>query len=98
MKVGRLLTAAAVAGAVGFLGEVRVENAGGQAPRISIGVSEAQARPARRVARRTSRRTVRRHVALPGGCPLSGRYYYCGGVYYEEVVDNGATVYIVVTP
>lgn len=102
MKAGRILIAAAVVCSVGFLGEVRVGDSGGQGPRISLGVSEAEARPARRVARRTARRTtrrvVRRHVALPVGCPLVGLYYYCGGVHYEQVVEDGATVYVVVTP
>ncbi len=100
MKAGRTLIAAAVVCSVGFLGEVRVENAGGQGPRVSFGVSQAEAGPARRttrrVARRTTRRVVRRHVVLPAGCPLAGAYYYCGGVYYEEVVEDGVTVYIVV--
>jgi hypothetical protein len=29
---------------------------------------------------------------------LVGLYYYCGGVYYQSTVRDGATVYIVVTP
>jgi len=37
-------------------------------------------------------------AALPVGCPLVGLYYYCGGVYYQSVVQDGSTVYIVVTP
>lgn len=60
---------------------------------------------ARRVARRTSRRTARRTSArhnyynsLPRGCPLRGLYYYCGGNYYQPVVQGGTTVYIIVTP
>ncbi len=68
-------------------------------------LSEAQAgasrSEARRVARRTARRTTRRvnrRNSLPAGCPLRGLYYYCGGVYYQNVVQDGATVYIVVTP
>ncbi len=101
MKAGRILIAATVVCTVGFLGEFRVENAGGQGLRISFGVSEAEAAfraQTRRVARRTTRRVVRRHVVLPAGCPLAGAYYYCGGVYYEEVVEDGVTVYIVVMP
>ena len=55
----------------------------------------------RRVSRRTARRTTRRHSyirSLPAGCVLRGAYHYCGGVYYQPVVESGATVYIVVTP
>jgi hypothetical protein len=37
-------------------------------------------------------------ATLPRGCPLVGLYYYCGGVYYQSVVREGSTVYIVVTP
>ena len=102
MKAGRILFAAAVVGFVGFLGEVRVENTGGKGPSVSFGPIVAEARPARRVARRTARRTtrrvVRRHATLPYGCPLRGLYYYCGGVYYQQVIEDGATVYVIVTP
>jgi hypothetical protein len=79
-----------------------VERIGDQGPRISLGVSEAEALPrhrvARRTARRTSRRVARRHAVLPVGCPLVGLYHYCGGVYYQPVVESGKTVYVVVTP
>ncbi len=102
MKAGRIIIAAAVVFSVGFLGEVRVENAGSQGPLVSFGVSKAEAGPARRTARRTSRRTtrrvVRRHSVLPHGCPLAGAYYYCGGVYYQPVIESGTTVYVIVTP
>ena len=103
MKAVRILIAAAVACTAVFFTEFRVERTGDQAPRISFGVSQAEALPyhrrvARRTARRTSRRVARRHAVLPGGCPLVGLYYYCGGVYYQPVVESGQTVYIVVTP
>ena len=55
----------------------------------------------RRVARRTARRTSRRQAylrSLPAGCALRGAYHYCGGVYYQPVVQSGTTVYVVVTP
>lgn len=55
----------------------------------------------RRVARRTSRRTARRQSylrSLPAGCVRRGGYWYCGGVYYQSVVQDGATVYVVVNP
>lgn len=56
----------------------------------------------RRVARRTSRRTSRRvayrqyYHALPSGCYWASPYYSCGGVYYEPVIENGTTVYVIV--
>ncbi len=57
---------------------------------------------ARRVARRTSRRTSRRwaygtyYSYLPSGCYWLSPYYNCAGVYYEPVVEDGTTVYVVV--
>ena len=77
---------------------------------VELGVSGAQARPARRMARRTSRRVTRRTVVRTNhryrvynrhsiaGCYPYSYYYNCGGVYYRGVVQNGATVYIVVNP
>lgn len=58
-------------------------------------------RQGRRVARRTARRTTRRqnyYNSLPGGCVQRGSHYYCGGVYYQPVVQGGRTVYIIVNP
>ncbi len=105
MNVGKILIAAAVLCTVGFLSEVRVGSSVGSSDdvkslRISFGVSEAQAARgvAVRTTRRVTRRTVRRYTVLPVGCPLSGRYYYCGGCYYQAVVEGGTTVYIIVTP
>ena len=102
MKAVKILIATAVACTATFFTEFRVEHIGDQGPRISLGMSQAEALPrhrvARRTARRTSRRVARRHAVLPGGCPLVGLYYYCGGVYYQPVVESGQTVYIVVTP
>jgi len=102
MMAGRILIAAAMVFTVGFFGDFRVVNSGGQGPSISFGANEAEARPARRAARRTARRTTRRTVrrltVLPYGCPLVGFYYYCGGIYYEQIVEDGETIYIVVTP
>jgi hypothetical protein len=103
MKAMRILIAAAVACTAVFFTEFRVEHTGDERPRVSLGVSEAEALPyhrrvARRTARRTSRRVARRHAFLPAGCPLMGAYYYCGGVYYQPVVEQGKTVYVVVTP
>lgn len=53
-------------------------------------------RVTRRTARRTTRRVVRRHSIA--GCAFRAPYYYCGGVYYRPIVENGTTVYIVVNP
>ena len=71
--------------------------------------SEAQAdvtrREVRRKVRRAVRRVNRRHAYyrnLPRGCVRaairSAWYWRCGGVYYRELVEDGATVYIIVTP
>jgi len=53
----------------------------------------------RRVARRTARRTTRRNTyinTLPAGCVRRNAYWYCGGIYYQPVVQDGRTVYVVV--
>ena len=55
----------------------------------------------RRVARRTARRTTNRndyYNSLPAGCVRRNAYWYCGGVYYQPVVQNGTTVYVIVNP
>ncbi|MEO1702572.1 MAG: hypothetical protein AAFR71_11015 [Pseudomonadota bacterium] len=67
-----------------------------------FGAKVAAAGPAVRAARRTARR-VTYYYSLPAGCVsrvLGGvRYSYCGGVYYQQVVDDaGVTAYIVVNP
>jgi hypothetical protein len=77
------------------------------APVIAFGPSSAEAAPrhqlrrqarrvSRRTARRTTRRVARRHSVA--GCARHSAYYYCGGVYYRPIVENGQTVYIVVNP
>jgi hypothetical protein len=79
----------------------------GGTPMIVFGPSSAEAAPrhqvrrqarrvTRRTARRTTRRVARRHSVA--GCALRSGYYYCGGVYYRPIVENGQTVYIVVNP
>lgn len=77
-------------------------------PAITASTAEATVRPyhgqARRVARRTARRTTRRTAArwayyshLPaGGCYWVSWYYNCAGVYYQPVVEDGVTVYVIV--
>jgi hypothetical protein len=101
MKNAKLLSVFAVALAVGvFSGPVHIGNFGiGNG--LSIATDSAYAAPrhaARRTARRTTRRTVRRLTVLPAGCVWRAPYHYCGGVYYQPVVEGGTTVYIVVNP
>lgn len=74
-------------------------------PGIATAEAGQRLRQSRRVARRTARRTSRRvnrrqnHLdALPGGCVLRAGYQYCGGVYYQPLVQGGRTVYVVVNP
>ncbi|MEM7744431.1 MAG: hypothetical protein AAF409_12055 [Pseudomonadota bacterium] len=104
----RRLIIAAVAGLLAFgLPPLSAPNQSSDSTSIARSLSAAEAtansnrRVARRTARRTSRRVNRRHDyyrALPGGCARAGLYWRCGSVYYNEVVDNGATVYVIVTP
>ncbi len=107
MKIKMVLLSAALGCSIGLLADARIEITGQKSTQIllSFGVGEAVAQRrghTRRVARRTSRRTARRvshrYVALPAGCPLRGPYYYCGGVYYQAVVESGSTTYVIVTP
>ena len=69
-----------------------------------ITVEAAYARPYRRSVRRTARRTSRRVTRRTyyrrsiAGCAFRAPYYYCGGIYYRGVVQDGATVYVVVNP
>ncbi len=104
MRFKKFLLPVALGCSVGLLADVRIETTGQKSTQISFGVGEAVAyrghtrRVARRTARRTSRRVSRRHAVLPRGCPLVGAYYYCGGVYYQPVVQSGTTVYVIVTP
>lgn len=100
MKSRDLLIACVVALAAS-VGTPDVKQSGSSEPRLTFGVQQAEAAPrnvARRTARRTTRRTVRRLTVLPAGCAWRAPYHYCGGVYYQSVVENGATVYVVVTP
>lgn len=66
---------------------------------VGIGAAKAQ-NPTRNTARRTARRTTRRvnYRQSVAGCTPYNAYYNCGGVYYQAVVQDGATVYIVVNP
>ena len=101
MEKAKFLSVFAVALAVGvFTGSVNVGKFGTSSA-LSIVTDSAVAAPrhaARRTARRTTRRTVRRLTVLPAGCAWRAPYHYCGGVYYQPVVEGGTTVYIVVNP
>lgn len=110
MKFWSKLAVVPLALALGFVADFELRETRGPEgePAVTVGLGEAKAgyraqsrRVARRTARRTSRRVNRRYNyynALPAGCLLRGAYYYCGGVYYQSVVQDGATVYIIVTP
>lgn len=85
---------------LGFVAEVSMEPAP-TATQLAVALTVGQAHAApRNVARRTSRRTARRVVRRNSvaGCAPYRAYYNCGGVYYQPVVENGTTVYIVVNP
>ena len=102
---GRVLLPVMVGFGIGLLVDARTETTDQTSMYVLLGIAEAAAAPrhhvrrvSRRTARRTTRRTVYRHSVLPVGCPLVGAYYYCGGMYYQPVVESGATYYIIVTP
>ena len=91
---------------LGFAGNIDVNRASspsGFAKSFELTISKAYAarghalRTTRRVARRTTRRIIRRHT-LPNKCAWQDPYYYCGGVYYEPIVESGTTIYIVIYP
>ena len=105
MKIVKLLSVFVIGFAIGlFSGSVNTGNfATGAGPLVLTNSAyaaprHAGRRTARRTARRTTRRTVRRLTVLPAGCAWRAPYHYCGGVYYQPVVEGGTTVYIVVNP
>jgi len=55
-------------------------------------------RKARRLSRRRTAHRVRRRTRLWSSCTWQDPYYYCNGIYYALVVENGTKVYYVVTP
>ncbi len=102
----RFVTLLLIGGAFGFMGSIdlnRVLGPRGVTEAIELTISKAYAgrrharRTTRRVARITTRRVIRRHT-LSAGCLWRAPYHYCGGVYYEPIVESGTTVYIVVYP
>ncbi len=99
----------AVAAMVAFSAEIEIRNVDGARLDVTLAVPSAEARVLRPatplsvagVARRTTRRTVRRinyYSVLPAGCAWRAPYHYCGGIYYEPVVQGGQTVYIIINP
>ncbi len=102
-----LIAASTVIGcALVFAGSMdfnRVSGRSGLTMPVEVMFSKAYAgrgnarRTSRRVARRTTRRMIRRH-SLPHRCAWRAPYHYCGGVYYQPIVESGTTVYIVVYP
>ncbi len=81
----------------------RVSGPRGVTEAIELTISKAYAarRHARRTTRRVARRTTLRVIritTLPGRCAWHAPYHYCGGVYYQPIVESGTTVYIVVYP
>ena len=99
----------AVAAVVAFSAEIEFRGVDGARLDVTLAVPSAEARIGRPatplsvagVARRTTRRTVRRinyYSVLPAGCYWRAPYHYCGGIYYEPVVQGGQTVYIIVNP
>ena len=101
--------AGAVAAMVIFSAGIEIRGFGGAQLDVSLAVPSAEARVGRPatplsvagVARRTTRRTVRRvnyYSVLPAGCGWRAPYHYCGGIYYEPVVQGGQTTYIIVNP
>ncbi len=102
----KFVTLLLIGGAFGLAGSIDLNSVLG--PRgvteaIELTISKASAarrharRTTRRVARRTTIRVIRRH-SLPYGCAWRAPYHYCGGVYYEPIVESGTTVYIIVYP
>ena len=102
----KFVTLLLIGGAFGLAGSMdfnRVSGRSGLTMPVEVTFSKAYAgrghvrRTSRRVARRTTRRVIRRHT-LAAGCLWRAPYHYCGGVYYQPIVESGATVYIVVYP
>jgi len=108
MRILMVFCAAAIGLVLGFTASPSVHRSGDgtvSSMSLDLAVSPAAADTyhgvARRTARRTSRRTTRRvarRTSLPGGCIWRAPYHYCGGVYYQPIVEGGQTVYIVVNP
>ncbi len=106
----KFVTLALIGCALGFAGNLevnKISGTSGSTKTFEVAVSKAYAAKKRKRARRTKRRNKRirrraRHVRrarLPGGCAWRAPYHYCGGIYYQPVVESGTTiVYVVVYP
>lgn len=109
MKLGKPMRIAALATVMHVGGVLFIGQSGNSTSVFSIfatPAAEAQERnEVRREVRRTIRRVERRHQhhhALPRGCSAvimrGQRFWFCGGLYYQERFDSGKTIYIIVTP
>ncbi len=110
----KFVTLGLIGCALGFAGNLevnKISGTSGSTKTFEVAVSKAYAAKKRKRARRTKRQTKRRnkrirrrarHVRrarLPGGCAWRAPYHYCGGIYYQPVVESGTTVaYVVVYP
>ena len=80
----------------------RVSSVSGNTTSLEVSISKAYAARRGRARRTTRRVVVRRAVirraVLPRSCLWRAPYHYCGGVYYQPIVESGTTVYVVVYP
>ncbi len=99
----------AVAAIVAFSAEIEIRDVGGARLDVTLAIPTAEARIGRPatplsvagVARRTTRRSIARatyYHSLPAGCYWRAPYHYCGGIYYQPVVQGSQTTYIIVYP
>jgi hypothetical protein len=109
MKLGKPMRIAALATAMYVGGVLFIGPSGNSTSVFSIFATPAAEAQERNEVRREVRRTIRRierrhqhHRVLPRGCSLvvkrGQRSWFCGGIYYQELLDGGKTVYIIVTP
>ena len=82
-------------GLAGDIEENKISSTPGSTKTFEVTISKAYA--GGRLKRRNTTVPVRRTI-LPYRCVWRAPYHYCLGVYYKEIVEFGATVYIVVYP
>jgi hypothetical protein len=90
-----------ICGAFFFAGSVdlkRVSGPSGVTVSYEVMVSKAYAGKKKRVRRRAARKRRARRTVIVSGCIWVDPYYYCDGVYYQGVIENGQKVYYVVIP
>jgi len=96
-----LLSAAAIVG-LGALPAAGMLIAPGEAhavvgrPLTPVSYAGVARRTSRRVSRRTVARTTAAMTTLPAGCVAAGAVYTCGTTQYQQVIDGGNVVYVVV--